>query len=545
MYVRRALLLACLLCLQPLSPSLASEDESNPLLDMASMFFQEALSNQNGAGNGGGGGGGGAGLAGVASLIGTFMQASGKSGGAGGGGGAGGAMQILSGLGSLLSKSNGNQGGGGFDPSIIGNVLEMFTQGDDEETTATNQKRSNSESGIGLDTILQVASAFMNTQGNNDKSTNTHHHQKRAAGSEDRDENDNGLMNLLPLVMQAVSSFAGPEGQHTQEKHKSHAWVLPPFLEHIHVLWDHFSNSELADALYEKSGVNKIMKGFKGNDGKLDYDKLFESLNNQSFRRRWIKSATLYLADWASYLANPDVYLRYFQTAQIMFNGLLKSQGYPKQTHFDPSRPGETISNLLDHVAKHHLNVKIDSRQYVKPAVGYAKELLKLGQARGLLQFNATEISDKLTDTLNLEVIEPVLKVHRAYRYISKSPQCDRYVLCQLNAAALDQQEKKQQHEQYQQHHQPKNQHQNRQAQPPTSTSSSASSLIAGVSPKIVKIGSMGAAIFISTETGTPFWTLFGVINAPYNCEAKYPVDCNGFHEGEAKVTTEYIHNEL
>lgn len=249
MYVRRALLLACLLCLQPLGPSMASEDESNPLLDMASMFFQEALSNQNGGNNGGGG----AGLAGVASLIGTFMQASGKSGGAG----AGGAMQILSGLGSLLSKSQGGQSGG-FDPSIIGNVLEMFTQGDDEEATP-QQKRSNgggSESGIGLDTILQVASAFMNTQGN-DKATH-HHQQKRATATEP--ESENGLMNLLPLVMQAVSSFAGPEGQSTQEKHKSHAWVLPPFLEHIHVLWDHFSNSELADALYEKSGVNKIMK---------------------------------------------------------------------------------------------------------------------------------------------------------------------------------------------------------------------------------------------------------------------------------------------
>ena len=87
-----------------------------------------------------------------------------------------------------------------------------------------------------------------------------------------------------------------------------------------------------------------------------------------------------------------------------MFNGFLKSQGYPKNTLFEPNRASETISNLLDHVAKHHLNVKIDSRQYVKPAVGYAKELLKLGQARGLLQFNSTEISDKLTDTLNLEV---------------------------------------------------------------------------------------------------------------------------------------------
>ncbi|XP_034663410.1 uncharacterized protein LOC117898265 [Drosophila subobscura] len=542
MYVKRVLLFAALLCAQPYG-QMANEDESNPLLDMASMFFQEALSNQNGGAGAGGQGGAGAGLAGVASLIGTFMQANGKSGGGGGGGGA--AMQILSGLGSLLAnnaRGNGGGGGGGFDPSIIGNVLEMFTQGDDEESGPA-QKRSNgggSESGIGLDTILQVASAFMNNQGGggNKAQPSSHHQQKRSASQEPEPESDNGLMNLLPLVMQAVSSFAGPEGQSTQERHKSHAWVLPPFLEHIHVLWDHFSNSELADALYEKSGVNKIMKGFKGGDGKLDYDKLFESLNNQSFRRRWIKSATLYLADWASYLANPDVYLKYFQTAQIMFNGLLKSQGYPKQTHFDPSRPSETISNLLDHVAKHHLSVKIDSRQYVKPAVGYAKELLKLGQARGLLQFNATEISDKLTDTLNLEVIEPVLKVHRAYRYISKTPQCDRYVLCQLNAAALDQQQKQKSQQQQQQ------QQQNQQQSKKQATTT-ASGLIAGVSPKIVKIGSMGAAIFISTETGTPFWTLFGVINAPYNCEAKYPVDCNGFHEGEAKVTTEYIHNEL
>ncbi|EDW16775.1 uncharacterized protein LOC6575301 [Drosophila mojavensis] len=538
MYMKRALLLLALLCAQPFG-HMAEEEESNPLLDMASVFIQEALSNSGGGGGGGGAaGGGGAGLAGVASLIGSFMQANGKAGG-GGGGGGGAAMQILSGLGSMLANNahggNGGGGGGGFDPSIIGNVLEMFTQGDDEDTGDAQKRSSGGSSGgggvgggagagIGLDTILQVASAFMGNQGAPEKPANLQHQKQKRAVKEEEPETENGFMNLLPLIMQAVSSFAGPEGQHTQERHKSHAWVLPPFLEHVHVLWDHFSNSELADALYEKSGVNKIMKGFKGRDGKVDYDKLFESLNNQSFRRRWIKSATLYLADWASYIANPENYLRYFQTAQIMFNGLLKSQGYPKQTYFDPARPSETISNLLNHVAKHHLNVKIDSRQYVKPAVGYAKELLKLGQARGLLQFNATEISDRLTDTLNLEVIEPVLKVHRAYRFISKSPQCDRYVLCELNAAALEQQQ---------------------QQESKKSTKTTAGGLIAGVSPKIVKIGSMGAAIFISTETGTPFWTLFGVINAPYNCEAKYPVDCNGFHEGEAKVTTEYVHNEL
>lgn len=496
--------------------SSADEDESSPLLDMASMFIQEALNNHNSGSEGGGGSGNAAsGLAGVASLIGSFMQGqNGKS------GGAGGAMQILSGLSSLMNNNN-REGGGGsgvnFDPAIIGNVLEMFTNTDDTEDTesARAKTKGQGDSGIGLDSILQIASAFMNTQ---DKSqTKSHHQQKRSTHEEPAESpEENGLMSLLPLLMQAVNSFAGPQGQQTQEKHKNHAWVLPPFLEHLHVLWDHFSNSELADALYEKSGVNKILRGFKGRDGKLDYDKLFESLNNQSFRRRWIKAATLYLADWASYLANPDVYLKYYQTTQLMFNGFLKSQGYPKNTFFDASRPSETLSNLLDYVAKQHLNVQIDSRQYVKPAVGYARELLKLGQARGLLQFNATELSDKLTDTLNLEVIEPVLKVHRAYRFIKQTPHCDRYVLCKLNSADSSMFGEQQ-----------------------------SRNVMANVSPKIIRIGSMGASIFISTETGTPFWTLFAVINSPNNCEVKYPVDCSGFHAGEAKVTTEYIHNEL
>ncbi|XP_050339951.1 uncharacterized protein LOC126766131 isoform X1 [Bactrocera neohumeralis] len=536
--LRKVVFLLALLCvnLSAIHSANQQQDDSNPLLDMASMFIQEALNSQ--TGNGGGGAGGGAGLAGVASLIGSFMNANAGGGTAGQGkASAAGAMQILSGIGSLLAnagqngaRSGGGAGsGGGFDPAIIGNVLEMFTNSDSDADAAGAGARSNGggDAGIGLDSILQIASVFMNANSGGSGSgqqqqQHPHHQQRRSAHAnvntrenEVEDSEDNGgFMSLLPLVMQAVSSFAGPEGQQTQEKHKGHAWVLPPFLEHLHVVWDHFSNSELADALYEKSGVNKILKGFKGRDGKLDYDKLFDSLNNQSFRRRWIKSATLYLADWTSYLANPEVYLKYIQTAQLMFNGFLKSQGYPKSTYFDPSRASETISNLCDHVAKQHLNVKIDSRQYVKPAVGYARELLKLGQARGLLQFNATELSDKLTDTLNLEVIEPVLKVHRAYRFISKSPQCDRYVLCELNS-------------------------------PEESAAGNARGLISGVSPKIVKIGSMGAAIFISTETGTPFWTLFGVINAPYNCEVKYPVDCSGFHEGEAKVTTEYVHNEL
>lgn len=53
-----------------------------------------------------------------------------------------------------------------------------------------------------------------------------------------------------------------------------------------------------------------LTQGFTGRDGKLDYDKLLNSLHNQAFRRRWIKATTLYLSDWANYLAEPEVYRR-------------------------------------------------------------------------------------------------------------------------------------------------------------------------------------------------------------------------------------------
>lgn len=88
-----------------------------------------------------------------------------------------------------------------------------------------------------------------------------------------------------------------------------------------------------------------------------------------------------------------------------MLNGFLQSQGMPKHALFDPQRPSETISNLLDHIAAKQLHTKLSTIVYVKPAVSYVKDIFKLGKARGLLQkFNATELSDKLTDTVNLEV---------------------------------------------------------------------------------------------------------------------------------------------
>lgn len=148
-------------------------------------------------------------------------------------------------------NGNGNNGGrnaGGFDPSMIGNIIEMFTANNNDDDQANKrEKRSGQDSGMNLENVLGIVSAFMGSSNNVNSQSNDN-------------ANGGGLINLLPMAIQAINAFTGPEGDKVNERHKEHKNILPPFLERIHVLWDHFSNSELAQALWYQSGVDAIFK---------------------------------------------------------------------------------------------------------------------------------------------------------------------------------------------------------------------------------------------------------------------------------------------
>lgn len=125
---------------------------------------------------------------------------------------------------------------------------------DDDEASGKRVRRSKSnksaqDNGIGIEAILNIATAFMGNSNNVDG-------QQQQSG----DKTSESLISLIPMAIQAINSFSGPDGEKVHAKHKDHQWVLPPFLERIHVMWDHFSSSELAQALWEKSGVNAIFK---------------------------------------------------------------------------------------------------------------------------------------------------------------------------------------------------------------------------------------------------------------------------------------------
>lgn len=65
----------------------------------------------------------------------------------------------------------------------------------------------------------------------------------------------------------------------------------------------------------------------------------------------------------------------------------------------------------------------------------YLQEVFRLGQSKGLSLQHLTskEIEEKLSELLNHEIIDPVLRVWRVYRFVSKKPECDRYLVCSIN----------------------------------------------------------------------------------------------------------------
>ncbi|XP_013185167.1 uncharacterized protein LOC106130786 [Amyelois transitella] len=452
-------------------------DDENPFLDLASSFLQ----------NMGDGGNNLNGLAAIGNIVGNLMQGDkaknlGSMFGQDTNGNDGG--DILSGLGSLLGGQDGK-----IDPAMIGTMMSMFASQMGNTDKPSRQKReSQNKNDFNIDGLLSLASGFLGNR-------------------------NGGAESILPLIMNILSSFSDPESKNVADGHKDHAQFLPPFLEKIHLYWDLFINSELGKTVWEKSGLKKTMKAFTGPDGKISFELMFKNFENHSFRRHWIKVAAKYLTDTVVSVAKPEVYQKYMSSAQYFINGFLDSQGLPKHTHLNLKKPTQSISALLNYVLKKYLDIDTNVSAYVAPAIEYIKQTVKMGESisqslAGRGDYNA--LVDHITDTLNLEVIEPVLRVYRAYQHSVKSPQCQEHLMCLVNR-----------------HHDKDKEGR------------------LGFKAGLTKVSSLVASAALSYHNGKGFWDLYNAVKNDVNCDVEYPADCSEFHEHELKVTTEVYHSEL
>ncbi|CAG9841054.1 unnamed protein product [Diabrotica balteata] len=332
------------------------------------------------------------------------------------------------------------------------------------------------------------------------------------SGQKDGKKGGSNFLSLLPTILQTMNAFVGPEARSREKSHAGHASLMPPFLEKLHVLFDHFIHSEMGKSTIAALGAEKSFKVFLDDKGRFSYKKFGELMENHSYRRQWIRILTDRIAEFLQYASDPSVYKSYFVTAQVFFNSYLQKEGFPKSTQFDPKRPVETITAFINYVGKRDFQVNIDSKEYVKPAVLYIKDLLKMTEKSGTLRkfSNSNELSSKLADTINLEIIEPLARVNRAIRFAKGNPKCDRYVLCLVNEESKNDAE-----------------------------------TLPGLKKLLYKGASLVGGWFLSSNTGTSFWTLYTDITNSKDCKKLYSPECDGFHVEELKVTTEYVHNEL
>ncbi|XP_031847415.1 uncharacterized protein LOC116433452 isoform X2 [Nomia melanderi] len=409
--------------------------------------------------------------------------------------------QIISGIGTLFATNENRQG---IDYSVIGSVLESMVSTDtkeenhqratrevDDGSQRVREAEKKQESSLDFDSLLSLGSTLFGQSG---------------------EKNADFVMGLLPMLLQNFASGNDVDGQpKNPHDHSSHSWYMPPILENLHVIWEHFSNSELGQTLWKNSGLSQFVSQMSDPEGRLQYEKMLDSFENPSLRRRWIRALTNYVGEWISHVSDPQIQQRYLSTAQFVGNSFLKSQGFPKSAMFDAKRPVDSLSRVVNAVAKRHVGMKIDSSQYIRPAVAYVQELITLASEKGFImsRVNAREISNRLSEMINHDIIDPMLKSYRAYKWSIKRPQCASQILCTINEQ--NEQDKQQ------------------------------SPLRKG----LLVATSYPAAWAVSNKLGTSFWPLYGAITEHSGCIQKYPADCTDFHEEEIRVSTASIHSEL
>ncbi|KAK2588072.1 hypothetical protein KPH14_004137 [Odynerus spinipes] len=383
---------------------------------------------------------------------------------------SGGGKSSDNGIGQMLLKVGGMLAAGndGRD-DMWGSLLEgLSSVGESSNKRTTRDVDDARDQGFNFESMLNMGSMMLGQQTNGE-----------------------ALLGFLPMILDTFNYGGGSPDSSKKHDHSGHSWFLPPILENLHVMWEHFSNSELGQALWKKSGLSNIVGQMSDERGNLQYEKILDSFENPTLRRRWIKSLTNYVAEWIAHISDPTTRQRYLTTVQFIGNSFLKSQGYPKMVMFDANKPTESITRLLNAVARKHLGMKIDSSQYVKPAISYIQELLDLASEKGFImsRISARELSNRLSDTINNDIMWPSLKSYRAYKWSVKHPECASQILCTLN-------EKNDGNEE-----------------------------VPMLRNVMGKITSFPAAWAVSNKININFWVLYGAIMEHGGCTVKFPAD--------------------
>jgi len=117
--------------------------------------------------------------------------------------------QIISGLSNLISGGQNNQG---FDISMVGSILSALNAG----KRSVRDTEHKEESGIDWGSIVSMGSMFLQQNANSDMT-----------------------LGLVPMLLDALGHGMNDVDAGNKD-HSGHSWFLPPILENVHIMWEHF-----------------------------------------------------------------------------------------------------------------------------------------------------------------------------------------------------------------------------------------------------------------------------------------------------------------
>ncbi|KAK4875066.1 hypothetical protein RN001_011488 [Aquatica leii] len=381
------------------------------------------------------------------------------------------ANQILEGIGTMLG--GGDSGTGSLDPSFLKTIIYGLT--------------ANSGGGKDSNIISWLIELF---------------------GKEGGLEN---LMNFMPMAFSAINSFVETEGHKGESS--GHDWLLPPLVEKAQELFKYFGQTETGIVLKALISETPFFKSFTNNKGSFDFLKLGESLENHSFRKRWIEVVVAQIAPIASRIFDPAFRTVLISTLEGQVNNLLKGRGYPKSALFKSKDPIDSLSSIINYSIEQNFGYKFRSKQYVKPVYEYVKDMYNNVMYKGYFagkKVKEEDLARQLTDIVNLELIEPVVRVYRAFRFAKNNKKCDKYVMCLVNQEIPDE-----------------------------------SANLPKIKWFLYKASSLVAGWSLSNSADTSFWTLYANVMDNKNCEDVFHKSCEDFHAEEVRVKKEYVHSEL
>lgn len=121
---------------------------------------------------------------------------------------ADGLSQIISGLSSLMSGGQNNH------LSMMGSFLDLLNAGSNKRSARDTEHKE--ESGIDWGNIISMGSMFLQQNANNDVT-----------------------LGLLPMLLDSLG-HGMKDNDAGNKDHSGHSWFLPPILENIHIMWEHF-----------------------------------------------------------------------------------------------------------------------------------------------------------------------------------------------------------------------------------------------------------------------------------------------------------------